>query len=79
MALIGFAGAGLALFGWLVPPDSWRALAVTASVISLIAIALYWNALILFFPHKVGAIGVSVAVLVSLLWVNWPSQVDIGY
>ena len=66
-ALVGYVGAGLGLFGWLVPADLWRTLAIVASVISHIAIALYWNALILFFPHKVGAIGVSIAVLVCVL------------
>jgi hypothetical protein len=33
----------------------------------------------LIFPHKVGAIGVSVAVLVGLLWANWPSEAVLGY
>jgi hypothetical protein len=67
------------LLGWLVPHDSWRTLAVAAAVISLVAIALYWNALILLFPHKVGAIAVNVATLVGLLAANWPTEAALGY
>jgi hypothetical protein len=77
--LIGFIGAALALMGWLVPHEGWRTLAIGSAVISLIAIALFWNAFIYFFPHKVGAIAVNIAVLVGLLWANWPSEADIGY
>ncbi len=71
-ALVGFIGAALGLYGWLVPHELWRTLAVVSSVISLVAIALFWNALIFFFPHKLGYIGVDIAVLVCLLLANWP-------
>jgi hypothetical protein len=78
-ALIGFLGAALGLAGWLVPHDWWRTLVVVSAGISLVAIALYWNALILLFPHKVGALAVNVATLVCLLVLNWPTEADIGY
>lgn len=78
-ALIGFVAAALALLGWLVPHDWWRTLAITSAAISLVAVALYWNALLMLFPHKVGAIGVDIAVLVCLLALNWPTEADIGY
>jgi hypothetical protein len=77
-ALVGFVGATLGLLGWLVPHESWRTLAVVSAVISLIALALFWNAFVSFFPNKVGAIAVNVAVLVGLLWANLPSEADIG-
>jgi hypothetical protein len=77
--LIGFVGATLGLLGWLVPHESWRTLAVASAVISLVALALFWNAFVSFFPNKVGAIAVNVAVLVGLLWANWPSEADIGF
>ena len=77
--LIGFLGAALGLMGWLVPHEWWRTLAIVSAVISLVALALFWNAFIYLFPHKVGAIAVNVAVLVGLLWANWPSEADIGY
>ena len=77
--LIGFTAAALGLMGWLVPHEWWRTLAIGSAVISLVALALFWNAFIYLFPHKVGAIAVNVAVLVGLLWANWPSEADIGY
>ena len=75
--MIGMSGAALALLGWLVPNDWWRALAIVSAIISLVAIALYWNAFIYLFPHKVGAIGVNVAILVCLLLADWPSKANI--
>lgn len=78
-ALIGFVAAALGLMGWTVPHDSWRTLAVASAVISLVAVGLYWNGLILLFPHKIGAIGVDIGVLVCLIVLNWPAEVDIGF
>lgn len=77
--LIGFLGAALALMGWVVPHDLWRPLALVSAVVSTVALALYWNALIMLFPHKIGDIAINVAVLVSLLWVNWPTESDLGF
>ena len=71
-------GAALGVLGWLVPPDLWRTLALTGAVISLVAVALYWNALIFFFPHKAGAIGVDIAILICTLWLHWPSPALLG-
>jgi hypothetical protein len=78
-ALLGFVGAALALMGWLVPHDIWRTLSIVSAVISLIAIVLYWNAFVALFPNKIGALAVDIAVLVCLLFLNWPSEADIGY
>ena len=78
-ALVGFLAAALGLMGWLVPRDSWRALAIVSAVISLIALALFWNAFVSLIPNKLGAIAVDVATLVCLLGLNWPSEADIGF
>jgi hypothetical protein len=78
-ALIGFLGAALALLGWGLPHDWWRTLAVVSAVISLVALVLYWNALIFLFPHKVGALAINVVTLVCLLVLNWPSEASLGY
>jgi hypothetical protein len=78
-ALVGFLAAALGLMGWLVPHDTWRTLAVASAMISLIALALFWNAFVSFFPNKLGAIVVDVATLVCLLVLNWPSEADIGF
>ena len=78
-ALIGFLGAALALLGWGIPHGWWRTLAAVSAAISLVAVVLYWNALIFFFPHKVGALAVNVATLVCLLALNWPSEANLGF
>ncbi len=78
-ALLGFVCAALGLMGWLVPHDTWRTLSIVSAVISLVAIALYWNAFVAFFPNKIGALAVNLAVLVCLLYLNWPSEADLGY
>ena len=78
-AFIGFIAAALGLFGWLVPHDLWRTLSVYSAVISLVALALFWNSFVALFPNKIGAIAVNIAVLVCLLWLNWPTETDIGY
>jgi small-conductance mechanosensitive channel len=78
-ALVGFIGAALGLLGWLVPHELWRTLAIASAVISLVTIALYWKALILFFPHKVCCTGADVATLVCLLWMQWPSEASLGF
>lgn len=78
-AFIGFIAAGLGLIDWLVPHDSWRTLATVSAVISLVALALFWNSFVAFFPNKIGAIVVNVAVLWGLLVANWPTEADIGF
>ena len=78
-ALVGFLAAALGLMGWLVPHDTWRTLAVASAVISLVAIALFWNAFVSLIPNKLGAIAVDVATLVCLLGLNWPSEADLGF
>jgi len=74
LALIGFIAAGLALGGWLVPHAWWRGLAIGSAILSLVTIVLFWQAFVVFFPNKVGALGVDIAVLICLLWRNWPTE-----
>jgi hypothetical protein len=66
-AMIGFIAAGLGLFGWLVPHSAWQTLAIISAVISLVALALFWNSFVAFFPNKTGAIVVNIATLWALL------------
>ena len=72
-------GAPLPLMGRLVPHASWRTLAVVSAVVSLVAIALFWNAFVSLIPNKLGAFAVDVATLVCLLGLNWPSEADLGF
>lgn len=78
-ATIGFIGTTLAFLDWFVPHDWWQNLAIVSAVISLVAVILFWNALVSLIPNKVGAIAVDVAILVGLLWANWPTEADLGY
>ena len=66
-AMIGFIAAGLGVFGWLVPNSSWQTLAVVSALISMVALALFWNAFVTLFPNKLGAIVVNFAALWGLL------------
>lgn len=69
-----FVVAGLALLGILFPQEWWRGAAVAGAVVSLVTIALFWDALPFLVPNKIGAIAVDVAVLVGVLVANWPSD-----
>jgi hypothetical protein len=79
LGFVGFVSTGFSVLGWLVPHDTWRTLATASAVLSLLTVALYWNGLMLFFPHKVGALSVDLATLVCLLWLNWPTEAAIGF
>jgi hypothetical protein len=78
-SLVGFVASALALLGWLVPHDWWRMLAIVFAVVSMVTVVLYWNAFVAFFPNKVGALGMDIAILLCLLWLNWPSEADLGF
>lgn len=78
-ALLGFLGATLALLGWLLPHEWWRTLSIVSAAISLVALGLFWNAFVTLFPNKIGAIAVNLAVLIGLVFMDWPTEADIGY
>ena len=66
-AMVGFIAAGLGVLGWLVPHSAWQSLAIVSAIISMVALALFWNAFVTLFPNKIGAILVNVAALWGLL------------
>ena len=74
-AALGFIAAGLGVFSWLVPHDSWHSLAIVSAVISLVALALSWNAFVALFPNKIGSIAVNVLVLWGTLGTNALSEI----
>jgi hypothetical protein len=49
------------------------------AIIGSLHLALFWDALIFLFPHKVGALAINVATLICLLALNWPAEVDLGF
>lgn len=70
---IGFVFAAAGLFtgqAW------WRPVAIGSAVVSLAAIALFWEALPV--GSRVGAIVVDLAVVGALIVANWPSSAAIG-
>lgn len=78
LTCFGFIGAGVAIFGKTLPHESWRIMAISSAVVSLGTITLFWDAFILFFPHKLGAIIINAACLVLLLN-EWSSEAAIGF
>ncbi len=73
-AFLGFICSGLGLAGWLIPAGLWKILVIISSIISLLGMILFWNGLAFLF-NKIGAIGVNIAVLISLLWLHWPPEI----
>ena len=73
IAGIGFIAAGLAMFDVLLPHDWWRALAVAASVVSLMLCILYWNTYLIVGP----VVAIGIIVVVGLL--RWPAEAMLGY
>ena len=78
LSTIGFIGAAMAFWEILIPGELWRQLAIGGAIISTIGIILFsgiWPGA----PTKrmsqldtVIALVVNVAILVCLLWLEWP-------
>lgn len=60
---IGFIAAGLGVFGFLVPHEWWRSLAVAAAAGSILVIVLYWDAA----PTRIQILAADIFILVALL------------
>lgn len=73
VTVIGFVAAGAGAWGWSVTSGSWRTIAVISAILSLIALALFWNAFAVLIPNKIGAIAVNIATLVAILGLSWPA------
>ena len=73
IAGIGFLAAGLAMFDVLLPHHWWRALAIAASVVSLLLCALFWNTYLIVGP----VVAIGIIVVVGLL--RWPTEAMLGY
>ncbi len=69
LAAAGFFGASLGVFiqqGW------WRPLVITSSTVSLLVLGPFWYRGLI-----VGA-ALDVAILIALLWAQWPSASQVG-
>lgn len=70
---VGFVLAGLGVLGIGIPADWIRPLALVSAVVSIVAIALFWDALPAL-SSKIGALAVDVAVLWAVVVAQWPSN-----
>ena len=76
LSLIGFVAAAMSFWGILVPAEAWRLLAIASAIVSTVGIVLFlgnWPAF-----NTLAALGVNLAVLVALLWLNWPPRAMFG-
>jgi hypothetical protein len=74
MALTLAAGAAFVIAGaglWS-HAEWWRALAVTGAALSLVFFVVFFQPVILF------GMALDVAVIVALLWLNWPTHSMVG-
>ena len=66
----GFIISAMGFFGIIVPASWWRPLAIVFAVISLLGLLLFGRNWPIF--NFIGASAMNIAVLVALLWMNWP-------
>lgn len=64
--------AALGVLGFIVPSELWRTLAVYGASGSLLMLLVYFH------PFFIIGILVDVAILVTLLWTNWPPKTLMG-
>ena len=79
LAFLGFATAVFALMDWMIPHVYWKKIAFVSALLSMLALLLYWNALMLLFPHKIGNILVNAVVILSVWILEWPTEADLGF
>jgi len=80
LSTVGFIASALSFWGTFVPGGVWRQLAVVSAIISTVGIALFsgiWPGA----PSRklstvdtIIALVINLAVLVALLWMQWPPQ-----
>ena len=63
---IALVAAGLGVLGFIIPADWWRGLAISGAAVSLFMLALYFH------PIMIVGTAASLAVLIALLWLQWP-------
>lgn len=84
LAAIGFIAASLSFWGFLIPGDLWRQLAIAAAIISTLGIGLFsgtWPGApsrSLATADTVIALAINFAVLVALLVLHWPPYTMFG-
>jgi hypothetical protein len=64
---IALVAAGLGVFGFIIPSEWWRTLAIVGAAISLFLMVIYLH------PMNILGMGLNIAILVALLWAHWPT------
>lgn len=71
LSLLGFVAAALSFWGFLIPGDLWRTLALIFAFVSFVGIIIFWGRWPLF--NTLAAQVVNLAVIVTQLWLHWPA------
>jgi hypothetical protein len=79
VTVLGFLATAFAFLGIGVPHELWRTLAIAFAVVSIVALVFYWNSFASLFPNKIGSLAVNLAILVGLIFMNWPLESDLGF
>jgi hypothetical protein len=72
IATVGYVLAGLGVFGVSGLEELWRSIAVVSSIFSLILLVLFWHTWLIL------GVVIDIAILLSLLWINWPGPDLLG-
>ena len=78
ICVLGFLATAFSFLGIGLPHEPWRTLAIIFAVPSVLSLVTYWGAFAQLF-NKVGAIGVDAWILIGLLFLKWPSEVELGF
>ena len=72
LSTLGFVLAGLGVFGVPGLDEIWRTIAVVSAISSLVLLVLFWH------PWLIVGVLIDLGIIISLVWVNWPSAELIG-
>lgn len=78
LIVVGFLATTLAFLGWGLPHGWWGSLGIIFAVMSTLTLVLFWDSFVLFFPNKIGALAVNLAILVGQGLLSWPSASDLA-
>jgi len=78
VCVLGFLATAFSFLGIGLPHEPWRTLAIIFAIPSVLSLIAYWNAFAQLF-NKVGAIGVNGWILIGLLLLKWPSEIELGF
>jgi hypothetical protein len=76
LCIIGFVAAALSFWGIIFPGEVWRQLAIASALVSSTGIVLFFGTWPIF--NTIAALAVNVTVLVTQLWLHWPSAAMMG-